>query len=75
MAPDTSFLTRAIDILQALRERSLERGHPMLASLVEMARIEAEDDLRTATHVDELWAPFFAEGKGNQGTGGPPPSA
>ncbi len=60
MDRDHSFLNRAIAILESLREKSVERGHPMLASLVEMARIEAEDDLRTAEAVDAIWSPFFA---------------
>jgi hypothetical protein len=52
-------LTRAIDILRVLHERSIERGHPMLASLIDMARVEAEDDLVTAQGVDNIWTPFY----------------
>jgi hypothetical protein len=58
MQPDTMFLTRAIDILRVLHERSVERGHPMLASLIDMARVEAEDDLVTAQRVGSIWNPF-----------------
>jgi hypothetical protein len=31
----------------------------MLASLIDMARVEAEDDLVTAQGVDNIWTPFY----------------
>jgi hypothetical protein len=45
--PDRHFLRRAIDQLEELGLESHERGHPMFASLLDIAKSEAEDALRT----------------------------
>ena len=44
---DDDFLRIAIQAIDRIREKSIERGHLMLASLLDMARAEAEDELRT----------------------------
>ena len=44
---DHEFLRIAIQAIERIREKSLEHGHLMLASLLDMARTEAEDALRT----------------------------
>ena len=44
---DEEFLTKIVDILERLRTQSDMRGHPLLASLLAIAKDEAEDDLRT----------------------------
>ena len=44
---DEEFLTKVSDILERLRAQSEMRGHPLLASLLDITRQEAEDDLRT----------------------------
>ena len=44
---DERSLRVAIAVLERLRLFSAEHGRPMLASLIEMARAEAEDELTT----------------------------
>jgi hypothetical protein len=44
---DEEFLTAVADILERLRAQSEMRGHPLLASLLAIAKDEADDDLRT----------------------------
>ena len=44
---DERFLSQAVDTLERLREESELRGHPMLASLLAIAKGEAEDDMKT----------------------------
>ena len=44
---DEEFLTKVSDILDRLGAQSELRGHPLLASLLSIAKDEAEDDLRT----------------------------
>jgi hypothetical protein len=44
---DEKFLRTTAAILERLRAQSANRGHPLLASLLEIAKGEAEDDLRT----------------------------
>jgi hypothetical protein len=44
---DDHFLGKVVDILERLRSESERRGHPLLASLLEITRGEAEDDLKT----------------------------
>ena len=44
---DDDFLRVAIQAIDRIREKSIERGHLMLASLLDMAKTEAEDELRT----------------------------
>jgi hypothetical protein len=46
-APDADFLRVVIQAVRRLQETCAERGHPLLASLLDIARAEAEDDLRT----------------------------
>ena len=45
------FLTKAMEVLERLRSESEKRGHALLASLLEIARGEAEDGLKTRTEV------------------------
>ncbi len=54
---DEDFLRVVLQSLEKLRQASEDRGHGMLASMIELARTEAEDDLRTRT----LEAARFAE--------------
>ena len=49
---DEIFLTKVVELLERLRSESERRGHPLLASLLEIAREEASDDLKT--HVETL---------------------
>lgn len=44
---DERFLRTTAEILERLRTQSENRGHPLLASLLAIAKGEAEDDLRT----------------------------
>jgi hypothetical protein len=44
---DNNFLKNAADLLEGLRAESEFRGHPLLASLVAIAKGEAEDALTT----------------------------
>ena len=46
-APDSDFLRMVIQAVRRLQETCAERGHPLLASLLDIARAEAEDELRT----------------------------
>ena len=46
-AVDEEFLTKVAEILERLRAQSELRGHPLLASLIAIAKGEADDDLRT----------------------------
>lgn len=49
----SEFLTAMIDILARLHDTSVARGEPLLASVLSIARGEAEDALR---HANELQA-------------------
>jgi len=42
-----AFLKLVAEVLDRLRSESEERGHPLLASLLEISKCEAEDDLKT----------------------------
>ena len=44
--PDRHFLRLAFDLLNGLELQSRERGHATLASLIDIAKIEAADALR-----------------------------
>ena len=44
---DEEFLAKVSEILERLRAQSEMRGHPLLASLIAIAKDEAEDDLKT----------------------------
>jgi hypothetical protein len=46
-AVEEDFLTKVAEILERLKAQSEMRGHPLLASLIAIAKGEAEDDLRT----------------------------
>jgi hypothetical protein len=46
-AVDEEFLAKIAEILERLRAQSEMRGHPLLASLIAIAKDEAEDDLKT----------------------------
>jgi hypothetical protein len=54
---EEDFLRVVLLSLEKLRQASEDRGHGMLASMIELARSEAEDDLRTRA----LKAARFAE--------------
>ena len=47
MAETEEFLDCVHQALERLRTASRERGHLMLASMIELAQFEAEDDRRT----------------------------
>jgi len=61
------FLDKMVGILERLRVTSRDRGQPLLASILEIARVEAEDalrherdmaereELRTATSSTHSW--------------------
>ncbi|MGH6922734.1 MAG: hypothetical protein ACRED5_03095 [Propylenella sp.] len=51
---DERFLRSTVDALERLREESDLRGHSMLASLLAIAKCEAEDDLKTRAKIRRL---------------------
>jgi hypothetical protein len=51
--PERHFLRLAVDLLSGLELQTRERGYSTLASLVDIAKSEAEDALRAATVPDE----------------------
>lgn len=53
-AERTKFLSSMIDILTRLHDTSVTRGEPLLASVLAIARGEAEDALRHAQELAEL---------------------
>ena len=53
-ADRAKFLTSMIDILTRLHDTSVTRGEPLLASVLAIARGEAEDALRHAQELAEL---------------------
>ena len=57
---DLDFLQVVSQALERLRRASEERGHAMLASMIELARTEAEDDLRTRALEYQRFAEFKA---------------
>ena len=57
---DERSLRVAIAALESLRLFSVEHGRPMLASLIEMARVEAEDELRTELAKGKRFSEFKA---------------
>ncbi len=44
---DEQFLRSVLEDLERLRGASRQRGHPLLASIIDLAVAEAQDDLRT----------------------------
>ena len=60
---DIDFLPTMIGILEKLHATSLDRGQPNLAMLIELARTEAEDALRTAGQKANLEATFRPAGE------------
>jgi hypothetical protein len=46
--PEGHFLRLAVDLLSGLELQSRERGHSTLASLIDIAKSEAEEALRAA---------------------------
>ena len=56
--PDGEFLGRVANILARLESEAAKRNYPLLASLVGIARAEAEDDLRTSAEVKQTFASF-----------------
>jgi hypothetical protein len=54
---DRKFLRNAIDLLDQLRSESEMRGHVMLASLLDIARGEAEDGLNTQAKALQIHPP------------------
>ena len=59
---DEEFLGCVLQALERLRAASEERGHPMLASMIEFAKVEAEDDLRTQSLLLRRFSEFRAVG-------------
>ena len=57
---DEEFLGCVLQALERLRAASQERGHPMLASMIEFAKVEAEDDLRTRSLAVRRFSEFRA---------------
>jgi hypothetical protein len=57
---DEDFLRVILQSLGKLRQASEDRGYGMLASMIELARTEAEDDLRTRALEDARFAQFRA---------------
>lgn len=57
-AVDEEFLTRIAEILDRLKAQSEMRGYPLLASLLAIAKDEAEDDLRTRSGEFQRGGPF-----------------
>jgi hypothetical protein len=53
-AADQRFLKRTIEKLERLRAASDSRGHPFLSSLLDIARREASDELKTQRKVAKL---------------------
>jgi hypothetical protein len=51
---EEAFLKDTVDTLERLREESEMRGHGMLASLLAIAKGEAEDDLKTRAKTRHL---------------------
>jgi hypothetical protein len=51
---DDDFLPAVIGILARLQATTEEHGRPMLAFLLDLAKAEAEDELRTAHMEDDL---------------------
>ena len=44
---DEHFLRSVLQDLERLRGESRQRGHPLLASMIDLALAEAQDELRT----------------------------
>ena len=61
---EIDFLPTMIGILEKLHATSLERGQVNLAILLDLARNEAEDALRTATYREEREREFKSNGYG-----------
>ena len=57
---DEAFLRRVLDTLDELHVGCLEQGRPMLASLIAIARSEAEDEMRSGKADAALQASFAA---------------
>jgi hypothetical protein len=57
---DDHFLSVAVQALSRVRQASQDRGYPRLASMIEFAIAEAQDDLRTETLERERFADFRA---------------
>ena len=49
----SEFLTKMVDILARLHNTSVQRGEPLLASLIAIAKGEAQDALRHANELAE----------------------
>jgi hypothetical protein len=52
----SKFLTAMIEILNRLHDSSVQRGEPLLASVLAIAKGEAEDALRHAEELSALHA-------------------
>ncbi len=52
------FLSRVAGILAKLETETVRQDRPLLASLIGLARDEAEDDLRTSAAVDQTFSAF-----------------
>ncbi len=57
------FLECVLQALERLRAASSKRGHPMLASIIELAEAEAEDDRRTRALLARRFSEFRDAGQ------------
>lgn len=60
--PDDNFLPTMIGILEQLHEKSHARGSAMLSFLLDLARTEAEDELKTLVAEAELRSAYRVGG-------------
>jgi hypothetical protein len=67
MDPSTrDFLAGVADILRRLERESVRHDRPLMASLLGLARDEAEDDLRTSAAVAQALSDFQKAGRRKQ---------
>ena len=55
---DEHFLRCVMQALERLRDASQDRGHSMLASMIDLAKVEAEDELRTKALAHQRFSEF-----------------
>ena len=68
------FLPAMIGILERLHRTALNRGEPLLASILDIAKTEAEDALRHATKLAEMVAEREATSSATTWRASPPES-
>ena len=60
MSESEQFLRSVLQDLERLRGASLQRGHPLLASMIDLAIAEAQDDLQTQAIAVRRFSDFCA---------------